>query len=511
MPFYQQPGEGLPPRRAPGTVDVSQLSRQLQGPANPLAFLQYRKPMTPVSKHRKPSERISLGESDEESEEGDITIPETVLRSMSACAPQTDESGNAFASLLLGREEPAKIISYWHARRIQNSVRRFLEHLEESHVVSKLQMKERGRYRAVNDSLRPQKQYEQLHSSIFTRILESVNRQAKDKSDAWLEEREFCDVCEKLKLWPSEMEPSDKVEVFSALMITSQKSGRNFRTLYGAKNLVWSQTNAVITQQTFCEGLSDVPFNLPDFPVPEYYFSQLEKKAPSPSGGSKIDVVAAVVALFLPQSDAFNSLNNMKDYFFSDLVSVEEIQVALPRLWPVKIVVDACTWIIRCAVPYFSSHQWESLVKDVRQKNYNDSMEAQAVHQHNTHGQDQAGEISPKSSPKEKVRRPPQTCPLPPREIDERPLQMFYPFRVKAQTKRLIDWSTVSEIAPADRGAGGQAPSKWATPTGATDVMWLSAELHPEIRGPFLYAAFAKCCELYNSRCDLQRRPQRRR
>eukprot|EP00397_Hematodinium_sp_SG-2012_P019889 GEMP01020462.1.p1 GENE.GEMP01020462.1~~GEMP01020462.1.p1 ORF type:complete len:680 (+),score=151.72 GEMP01020462.1:400-2439(+) len=528
-PIFQHPRVPLlawrpqvPRREQAGTVDVSHLHRPVQDCAGQVAFPFRRKtPLSPAQEtriHFRRTEKVTLQEegfdTNLDDSESDVPIPPAIQRAMRALVSHTPEGGNAFAAFLLGYEEPAKVIAYWEGRRIQNSLRRFLERMEESKIMVSLQGKERVRFRVVHDSFRPQKQNEQLVPVVFRKILVAAKREVEE----WIEQKEFIDACEKFKLWPPELEMADKVEVFCALCVTSRQSARNFRALYGRRGLDWMNTNVVITQQTFCQGLSDVPFNLPDFPVPEHYFD-LDGRGRPQKGSLKIDVAAAIASLFLPESDGMDS---MKDFFSSDLVSVEEIQVALPRLWPVKLVVEACTWIIRCAVPHFTNEQWNILVKDVRQRNYDDSLMAQTTAQLRQLEEEMESMPMVDEDPKmysprgvftgqrdeHTGRKVPVTCPLPPREINEQCVQWDYSDPAQTQAQ-LVDWTHPSEIAPADQGAGGQAPSKFSifaiNQAANTDVMWLSAELHSEIRGPFLALAFGKCCELYDSRCDTRR------
>jgi len=514
----------------PGTVDISQLHRNVQ--TNAVPSFQFRTSSN-APKKSQPTENITLDEDEPLVEETEFTIPAAIQRAMQSLAPQTPEGGNAFAAFLLG-EEPAKVIAYWEARRIQNSARRFLERLEESKLMQQVSKKEngKGRFHVVNQS-RPQKQYEQSFPYIFEKLAEEV----LGRKNGVLNEQQFIEACTAYKLWPSELEYTDKIEVFCALALASQDGAKSFRMTYGEKGCDWKDCRLVMSHTTFCDGLTDVPYNLPDFPVPEHFF-ETDPKVRSPKGNLKIEIAQAITGLFLPDSDG---MNKMKDFFCSDLVSVEEIQVSLSTLWPIKLVVEASTWIIRCAAPHLTNDQWSILVKDVRQRNYDESIKASANHQaqqvqemnnldttnepimivespknslENRNQMDMMGSSKQQqeifgagssttkaSSSVTRPRKVPQTCPLPPREIDE--TAVSYPY--DPPVRRYVDWTHPSEIAPADQGAGGLASNKYTNPNLNNDVMWLSAELHSEIRGPFLARAFVKCCEVYDTRCDTRR------
>lgn len=243
--------------------------------------------------------------------------------------------------------------SYWEKRRVQNLLRRLLEALQERFgVEGNTPAQDLG-----NTAFDAMVEWAQHHTNTAGHgrspsrgcpdVLRSFNREL------------FTKTLEALGSWPPELSDPDRIEVFTALLVPSSPG---MRALSNGQPLPKELTRCM-----FCEGLSCVPFNLPDFPVPTHLLSHvfptvLSKS--SPSTAQHVSEVAQLVAsLFLMEQ---TGMDRTRDYFLCGLVSLEDIQAALPCIVPQNLLEEAVLKIIRTGAKYFTRKEWYSLTVSVR-------------------------------------------------------------------------------------------------------------------------------------------------
>jgi hypothetical protein len=282
----------------------------------------------------------------------DIQI--SIANAVAMLPPSPPNTLNDFlASVVAGELVPAMCHSetridtprYWENRRVQNSLRRLLEALQDSQLFGA-------------DDLAPP----ELGATAFDAILEWSQRNSHEH---WLQsghplansldQRTFTKALAGLSSWPPEMSEEDKAEVFLALTVP---------TNVAVKNLFQSQSRPKeLTKRMFCEGLARVPYNVPDFPVPTYLLSCPSRSSLEYSPQVVAEVAQNIAAIFsLDQT----GLDHVKDFFLCGLLSLEEIQVALPSLVPQNLVDEAVMMIIRKSANFFTTREWNKLVTSVR-------------------------------------------------------------------------------------------------------------------------------------------------
>eukprot|EP00747_Dinoflagellata_sp_TGD_P208095 gnl/TRDRNA2_/TRDRNA2_81613_c0_seq1.p1 gnl/TRDRNA2_/TRDRNA2_81613_c0~~gnl/TRDRNA2_/TRDRNA2_81613_c0_seq1.p1 ORF type:complete len:861 (+),score=115.20 gnl/TRDRNA2_/TRDRNA2_81613_c0_seq1:93-2675(+) len=138
---------------------------------------------------------------------------------------------------------------------------------------------------------------------------------------------------------------ADRKEVFCALLASSVACVKRLQRGHPLPT--------ELTRHMLCDGLMRVPFNLPDFPVQPHL---IEKSRPMPDKLQVAEMVANVFAV------EHTGMELVKDWFLSGLLSLEEIQAALPRILPQSLVEDAVMRIIRAGLTKFTDHEWEALV-----------------------------------------------------------------------------------------------------------------------------------------------------
>jgi len=228
---------------------------------------------------------------------------------------------------------------YWEKRRVQVSLRRMLEALQERFSMSDEEFQAERLGGVVYDALMAKAQ-------DFTRFCGAPNG---------LDEKTFTRALDNLSAWPPEMSEEDRSEVFLALTVPSS----NFVGIVASGQPPAKE----LTKRMFCEGLSRVPYNVPDFPVPTHLLSQQpppDRKYPEKAVA---EVAQSIAGTF---STTALGLDHVKDFFLCGLLSLEEIQVALPRLVPQSLVEEAIMKIIRKSATYFTQREWHKLVTSVR-------------------------------------------------------------------------------------------------------------------------------------------------
>lgn len=246
-----------------------------------------------------------------------------------------DASTNS-SSAMLASQPRMDVAQYWEKRRVQNVLRRVLEAIQEKFGLDgEVQSGDLG--------------------NVFDVVAQHAGHSEALNGQGGLGERPFISALETLQLWPPELSPDDRSEIFHALLVPSISAARGVLNERGPMR-------TVLTRHLFREGFEYVPFNLPDFPVPTHLITAalpLEKFKDK----ERSDVTEAVATTFcLPKT----GVDKAKDFFICGLLSLEEIQMGLPRLLPHAVVEDAVTRVIRRGAPLMSPEEWHDLVLAVR-------------------------------------------------------------------------------------------------------------------------------------------------
>lgn len=470
----------------------------------------------------------------------DVAVQKTV-----AMLPPTP--GNTLLDFLhgvvAGEVEPAMCcvepwidaVRYWEKRRVQNSLRRLLEALQQVFGVD-------GDTPAAT-----------LGGLVFDELLR------RWPGCSLIDEDAFVQGVEALGGWPPELLAADRSEVFAALRVPMSAAVRGL-----SAGLPLPRE---LSRRLFCQGLVCLPYNVPDFPVPIHLLGSTEGR-PAPR-----ELAEAVASVFAMEQ---TGLERAKDFFLCGLISLEEIQAALPRLLPERLVEDAVMRVIRRGSEHFTTREWQTLVVSLRvapEAELAAGAAEQPAEPQPAPAPPQprpppGGEQLPSlASPAPRYRQvaPPSPVPdtatsalavsaadqvaTPPEDPvafggglgtpGQRPLVAMTdllscrevrseePVRFQA-CPRLIDWSTSLGGAngrdypggapghQADEGAGmrpaGQELSQSQGPPvvsvlgrgEARDheaVRLISLDLHNECLGPFLARAFVRCCQLYEAHC----------
>jgi len=237
---------------------------------------------------------------------------------------------------------------YWEKRHVQNKLRRLVESLQE--------------YLGGNGGTMPSRELGALAWQTLrdyapqASTMKDTRRRTGSRSSASLPQRPFVQALHDLGVWPEDLNDADRCEVFIALLASS---GAVVRAYTAGLSL-----NDELTERMFCEGLSRVPFNVPDYPVPTSDVTDcIWPSSAAKSHEQKVFDVAEVIASIFAQDSA---LLDAKDFFLCGLLSLEEIQAALPRLVKLSIVDQAVKHIIREGMQHFRPGEWRKLICPVR-------------------------------------------------------------------------------------------------------------------------------------------------
>eukprot|EP00747_Dinoflagellata_sp_TGD_P215370 gnl/TRDRNA2_/TRDRNA2_88076_c0_seq1.p1 gnl/TRDRNA2_/TRDRNA2_88076_c0~~gnl/TRDRNA2_/TRDRNA2_88076_c0_seq1.p1 ORF type:complete len:802 (+),score=98.24 gnl/TRDRNA2_/TRDRNA2_88076_c0_seq1:42-2447(+) len=342
----------------------------------------------------------------------------------------------------------------------------------------------------------------------------------------------------------------DRQEVFAALLAPSSAAVKGLN--------LGQPVPTELTRRLLCEGLTRVPFNLPDFPVQMHCFRALNTP-------SKVEVADLVASIFSAES---TGIDQVKDWYLTGLLSLEEIQASLPMIYPHSLVDEAAMRIVRIGLRYFTEREWSTLVICVRPEAVplmQAASEAEAqTHAasystldadltmplesegENTHAPDRDLGSPARGSTDGGVSTPPTAPPVserllasPATDLESTPQSLLNVASSGRENGHLCDWSintwrtppsggglsgettTGSRSHQADQGAGGPSGRRGANGCRVSEVdrsqgselhpmgtekrtlchddlaVWVSLELHNECRGPFLARAFVRCCQLY--------------
>lgn len=458
----------------------------------------------------------------------DVAIPESLHHALLSMGTSTGK--NAVMEFITEAQASPEAVTpsiwrYWEKRRVQNALRRILEKLQECldyddvQLVANLPL-------AFDEIMRRGKAFRGMERSI-------------DMNAGTIDERGFWLVLEAMGAMPRELYEADRGETFAAIIIP---------TAAAAKAAIHKGIlpPKVLTRDIFRKGLSQVPFNLPDFPVPLYLLKEQPRT---------FHVMEDVVKTFARNA---KGQDVTRDFLLTGTISVEEIQALLSCLVPFRAVEDAVLRIIRTASKQGTIKDWTFFVKSRSEFDVIQNAENQAAMDCDNLGEEskldllgspseetrpihvekepwpgglevspcsevipQTPEIlprevtfdSPSPSKDEKVRTVPQTEPLPNRQVRPEPSpdasKTPGPGFRQLHRPMVVDWNTVLKEVGA-----GSALMKLAT--GGDDAagpcekdphcsqrpdltMILSLEQHSEGRGPFLTAPLVRCCELCSS------------
>jgi len=214
---------------------------------------------------------------------------------------------------------------YWDKRRVQNSLRRLLEALQQV-------------FGADNCS-----QTAELADQVFGQLLTATGRRNA------LDERSFERGVDALGAWPPELSSADRAEVFAALRAPTTVS---MRALSAGQPLPTE-----ISRRMFKQAFAHIPYNVPDFPVPAHILDAGECRAGRLKNVS--EVAEAIAEVFCMEQ---MGLERVKDFFLCGAISLEEIQAALPQLVAESLVEEAVISVIRVGSARFTHREWSALV-----------------------------------------------------------------------------------------------------------------------------------------------------
>eukprot|EP00746_Dinoflagellata_sp_MGD_P120753 gnl/MRDRNA2_/MRDRNA2_56158_c0_seq1.p1 gnl/MRDRNA2_/MRDRNA2_56158_c0~~gnl/MRDRNA2_/MRDRNA2_56158_c0_seq1.p1 ORF type:complete len:659 (+),score=117.43 gnl/MRDRNA2_/MRDRNA2_56158_c0_seq1:62-1978(+) len=499
MQYRALPSVRSPPapdtRSPPATVDISSLHRQVR--VSPWCLPRQQQSneqpslASPIQSSRLAQRREDLAyATDDFAIVEDMPIKIANVMQFGDDMPQQTFQTSYFSSepSHTGRVDLAR---YWEKRRVQNSLRRMLEQIQE-------------RFELKGDA----------NAAELAGVFEALLHCARVEEEAGLGEHGFIVAMEQVGAWPPELTEADRSEIF---MVLANPSGRSYPGQ--PPNLMhWS----------LAEGLGNVPFNLPDFPVPTHLLSGTATKA---FGSTQIANAAMAI------SETFCDTGSSKDLFGSRLISVEEIQAALVEILCTSLVEEAVLFIIRSSTVHFTPLEWQSLVFGPRAHEVPSlSPRIQQQPQHVEHeapdpiGASQSSQPilgtprQPTSTSTANVNSGAKNAATPSAALKQESADGMhggsdYAKRAKGTPLRVVDWSTPGRamgspdggkkngVSDADEGAGGRRSWNTASKFGVVrageeddPLLWLSMELHSECRGPFLEKAFVRCCQIYEER-----------
>jgi len=391
---------------------------------------------------------------------------------------------------------------YWEKRHVQNKLRRLLESLQE--------------YLGFLDGdIRPV----EIGRAAFGKILKKAQplqrvdgrRRGSARPVVGLSEAAFAQALAELGIWPEDLNETDRAEVFVALLAST---GAVVRAYHAGQSMADE-----MTMRIFCEGLSRVPFNIPDYPVPTHLVKDAIKAGAPQSHEQKVLDVAEAIARIFAQDSA---LLDAKDFFLCGLLSVEEIQAALPSFVRVSLVEEAAKLICREGLQRFTQSEWRKLIFPAR------FPEEAATIQPTVHEDilvDESHHIDEVAQQLDDIQhygdysQHSAITPVYPDEsssLDAASSAVVEPPAAAAHHCHLINWSSSTSGASrpretdsedtgghqADEGAGKGNTSLGPQGRGLpqTDLLcYISLEMHSECTGPFLARAFVRCCALYEA------------
>jgi len=344
---------------------------------------------------------------------------------------------------------------------------------------------------------------------VFDALVEALPSSDENSQDE-LDGKSFELALKALGLWPRDLGEELVGEIFSALCLSS--------TAEVARTLSGSTQRTTLSKDDFIRGFSHVPYNLPDFPVPTHLLAW----DPKPTKGARatfgisqelsIQIAEALAMTFCVNKTGIGAV---KDFFLSGLLSIEELQAALPLIVPHSAIEEAASLIIDTSSAYLTDDEWQELVLDVRTP---EACSGNGNSETAAHGHGLA-EILAMSAEARMCLASVASGDEAPLDVESTEVKMPHtpPAAKKSNidilSRPLINWSTAGLPAGdeangpggADAAAGQENTPKKScasfqqtkAPTSQA-MAWLNLGLHHECAGPFLADAFVRCCELYH-------------
>jgi hypothetical protein len=394
---------------------------------------------------------------------------------------------------------------YWDKRRVQGISRRVLEAVQD--WTEQQKEKQQSILSTGPDSACGTNLAGEIFSSIVQCLYPNHVSTASSLDSISLDQDQFITGMERLGAWPPELSPADRTEVFVALLVPTMSAVRRLRESQ-------EPFPSRITRTMLADGLAGVPFVLPDFPVPVH-----QLKVMSPSFGPKL--VALELALRFAEDR--KGLDQVKDFYMTGLLSLEEMQVALPWFVGVRQLEEAIELVLQTGSRYFTPGDWHNFVYSLR----GTPAEAAAAAAAAPHEEPPSSSMQPQDSSTsqqdlfchdDEVRHSTlearcgaaATEPMPTRDV-----RSEQPVKFQHQTTRVIDWNTAGLPSlsrsqahqEADKGAGPEElPAKilggqeHSAPSSDDNFRLISLDWHNECMGPFLAYAFVRCCQIYTER-----------
>lgn len=264
-----------------------------------------------------------------------VVMDEAIMNTVAMLPPSPTNSLLEFLEgVVSGEIEPAMCHAevridaprYWEMRRVQNSIRRVLEALQDI----------LGFDADVTASELGQVTWDGMFAAFAN-------------ANGALDDVGFISALEAFGAWPPEMSNADRVEVFAALRVPCSAAVRALNT--------GQPMPKELTRRMLCEGLARVPFNIPDFPVPTHLL-----RSPAESS-AVLEVAGAIAAAFCMDQ---TGLDRVKDFFLCGLLSLEQIQVVLPFFVTDSLIEQAVVKIVKAGAERFTAREWQTLVVSAR-------------------------------------------------------------------------------------------------------------------------------------------------
>lgn len=369
--------------------------------------------------------------------------------------------------LVSGQMEPGEPApdggKYWDKRRVQTSLRRLLESLQEWAEMRQVPEKD-----DTFDDLT-------LAKEVMHGLLQVLpGRRKTTAENVKLTEQEFINGIQMLGVWPPELTANDRKEVFAALLVPSQRVVRLLKE--GRTNLP-----KALNCQLLADGLGCVPYILPDFPVPIHLLKAILLKP--------AEIAKDIAARFCSDSGA----DSIKDFYISGLISLEEVQISLPYLLQIRKLEEAVELILRSS-QFFTTREWQQYVYSIRGE---DSQEQARVEEFEVPNSSPVKCESPKVIPRIPEDERADDCAATLRHFLEDP------------SKRIVvNWNTTKaklRSHQADEGAGVRVDKptflvEQAPEPGDEGIRLISLDWHNECLGPLLAGAFIRCCQIYQAK-----------
>lgn len=354
---------------------------------------------------------------------------------------------------------------YFELRRHHLLMRKFLEHLEEELLdehsafpdvdkIARMVLERAAQHQKAD----PRRFFTEIDTKVLARCLDDLH------------------------LWPCDFTEEECGEVLTGLQYCNVGT---VHALYNSQNL-----SLTLSLENIAESLRYVPFILPECPVPTCFLEKRPVKT----------IAKDIAAKFHDENTGYT---HVKDPFLTNFLMLEQLQIALPYLAPIKLIEQAVELIARVAVRHFSEDEWNVYIRDLHEIEYrgeqqvDDEPETSHPGESSNHNADEGpGRLPPvleQSSPEEAGDGREVRVPTP--EVQVNTTTRNYP----------IDWESCcrpeGEETPYPRDESWTAPGEWMQDTqGSKPTCLISLDWHQECIGPVSAWAFIRCCQIYQER-----------